>query len=153
MAMPERRHTDELRAAEVRAAGVREGPAYQAYQVLLFGFTVAPIIAGVDKFFDFLVTWDQYLTPAIPRMLNMASHPIMMIIGAIEIVAGVIVALKPSVGGWIVALWLWGIIANLLTIPGYFDVALRDFGLSLGAIALARLARQFAPVGDMAADL
>jgi hypothetical protein len=121
-----------------------EGAAYQAYQILLFGFTVAPIVAGLDKFFHLLVNWDQYLHPAIPRLLGIEPHAVMLTVGVIEIVAGLIVALKPSIGGWLVAAWLWGIIVNLLAIPGYFDIALRDFGLSLGAMALARLGSHFA---------
>ncbi len=125
-----------------------EGPAYQAYQILLFAFTVAPIVAGLDKFFDILVDWDQYLTPIVPRVLHLGGHTFMMAAGVVEIIAGLIVATKPKFGGWIVAVWLWGIIVNLLLIPGYFDIALRDFGLSLGAIALARLGSYFEPLGD-----
>ena len=115
-------------------------PTAQAYSILLFAYTVAPIVAGVDKFFHFLVNWDQYLAPTVARMLPVSGHMFMLAVGAIEVVAGVLVAAVPRIGAWIVAAWLCGIIVNLLLIPGYFDVALRDFGLALGAVALARLA-------------
>src|SRR5947209_20226467 len=118
-------------------------PSYQAYQILHIAFTVAPIIAGLDKFTHFLVNWDQYLSPVIPR-LGLSVHTFMLGVGVIEIVAGLIVAFLPRIGGWIVGLWLCGIILNLLTIPGYFDVALRDLGLAFGAFALARLSEEYA---------
>ena len=118
-------------------------PSRQAYQILHFGFTVAPLIAGVDKFLHLLVNWDQYLAPLIPRLLHIPGHAFMLAVGAIEIVAGVLVAVRPRIGGYVVAAWLLGIIVNLLLIPGYYDVALRDLGLLLGALALARLASEF----------
>jgi hypothetical protein len=118
-------------------------PTYQAYQILHIAFTVAPIIAGVDKFTHFLVNWEQYLSPAMPR-LGLSVHTFMLGVGIIEVIAGLIVAFMPRVGGWIVGLWLCGIIVNLLSIPGYFDIALRDLGLALGAFALARLSEEFA---------
>lgn len=112
----------------------------QAYQILHIGFTVAPILAGLDKFFHLLVNWDQYLAPVVARMLPFDGHTFMLIVGVIEVVAGLLVLVRPRIGGYVVMAWLWGIIINLLLIPGYYDVALRDFGLSLGALALARLA-------------
>ena len=115
-------------------------PAYQAYRILQAGFVVAPILAGADKFLDLLVRWEQYLAPLVPRITGIPAHTFMMIVGTIEIVAGIGVAVKPRLFGVVVAAWLLGIVANLLLIPGYFDVALRDFGLSLGAVALSRLA-------------
>ena len=118
-------------------------PAYQAYQILHVAFTVAPIVAGIDKFTHFLVNWDQYLSPAMPRF-GFSAHTLMLGVGVIEVVAGLLVAVAPRIGGWIVGLWLCGIILNLLTIPAYFDVALRDLGLALGAFALARLADEYA---------
>ena len=118
---------------------------HQAYQILHLGFTVAPILAGLDKFFNLLTDWTQYLAPVFPRTLGLSPATFMMIVGAIEIVAGLAVWFKPRFGGYLVMAWLWGIILNLLLIPGYFDVALRDFGLSLGALALARLAEAEAP--------
>jgi glucose-6-phosphate-specific signal transduction histidine kinase len=113
-------------------------PVYQAYQLLHFGFTVAPIIAGLDKYFDKLVNWDMYLAPWIAHIVG-NTHAFMMFAGAVEIVAGIVVAVRPRWGGYLVALWLFGIIINLLTLSGYYDIALRDFGLFLGALALARL--------------
>jgi len=111
----------------------------QAYQILHFGFTLAPILAGLDKFLHLLVNWDQYLAPVIARMLPFSGHTFMLIVGVIEIVAGLLVWLKPRIGAYVVMAWLWGIIIDLLLVPGYYDIALRDFGLSLGALALAKL--------------
>lgn len=113
--------------------------AYQAYQILHFGFTVAPIIAGLDKFLHLLTNWDQYLAPSVDRMLGGHGHEFMLVVGVIEVVAGVGVFLKPKIFAYVVSAWLLGIIVNLLIIPGYFDIALRDLGLSLGALALGRL--------------
>src|SRR6185295_3013745 len=113
---------------------------HQAYQILQLGFTVLPILAGLDKFFQVLVDWDRYLAPLFPRMLGISPETFMSVIGVVEIVAGLLVFFKPRFGGYLVMAWLWGIIVNLLLIPGYYDIALRDFGLSLGALALARLA-------------
>ena len=118
-------------------------PSYQAYQILRLAFTIAPLIAGLDKFFHALVNWDQYLSPIIARMLPMPGHTFMLGVGAIEIAAGLLVAVMPVTGGVVVAAWLCGIILNLLTIPGYLDVALRDLGLAMAALALSRLATEF----------
>jgi hypothetical protein len=118
-------------------------PAYQAYQVLHFGFVVLPLVAGLDKFFYVLTTWDMYLAPQVTDALHVTPQMFMSVVGVIEIVAAIIVAIRPRIGAYIVMLWLWGIIANLLMIPSFYDVALRDFGLSLGAIALGRLSREF----------
>ncbi|PYR67042.1 MAG: hypothetical protein DMF87_01950 [Acidobacteria bacterium] len=126
-----------------RVAARVSSPSYQAYQILHVAFTVAPVIAGLDKFTHFLVNWDQYLSPMMPR-LGLSVHTFMLGVGVIEVVAGLIVAVAPRIGGWIVGLWLCGIILNLLTIPGYFDVALRDLGLALGSFALARLSEEYA---------
>jgi uncharacterized membrane protein YphA (DoxX/SURF4 family) len=111
----------------------------QAYTLLHLAFVVAPIVAGLDKFTNLLVDWSNYLAPVAVNLLPMSGDAFMYIVGVIEIVAGIVVLLRPRFGGYLVAVWLWGIILNLLLIPGYFDVALRDFGLSLGALALARL--------------
>jgi hypothetical protein len=125
--------------------GPREA-SHQAYQILHWGFTAAPILAGIDKFFHILTNWDQYLAGWISNLLHMGAHQIMLGVGVVEIIAGLIVAAKPRIGSWIVFAWLWGIILNLITLPGYYDIALRDFGLSLGALALARLSVAFDPV-------
>ena len=89
------------------------------------------------------MNWDRYLSPTIARLLPVGGHTFMLAVGVIEVVAGLLVAATPRIGGYVVAAWLWGISVNLLLIPGYFDVALRDFGLSLGARALAALAEHF----------
>ncbi len=114
-------------------------PAYQAYQILHWGFVAAPVIAGADKFLRLLTNWDQYLAPAFARLSPMPTHATMEIVGVIEIVAGLIVALRPRIGAYVVAAWLAGIILDLLMLGSFFDVALRDFGLLLGALALGRL--------------
>jgi hypothetical protein len=120
-----------------------ERPAYQAYLILYAGFVALPILADLDKFFHLLVDWDMYLAPLVTRILPVTDHTFMLVVGVIEIAAGILVALLPRIGAWVVALWLWGIILNLLLVPGFYDIALRDFGLSLGALALARLSREF----------
>ena len=118
-------------------------PAYQAYQLLHWGFVAAPTIAGLDKFLHLLCNWNQYLAPSIARLSPIGGHNLMLVVGVIEILAGILVAIKPRIGAYVVALWLWAIIINLLMVPGYFDVALRDFGLSLGALALGRLSHEY----------
>ena len=118
-------------------------PAYQAYQILRLGFTVAPIVAGLDKFFHLLVNWDQYLPAFVNNLTSGHGHELMLAVGVIEVVAGLGVAFKPRVFAYVVAAWLLLIVVNLLMIPGFFDVALRDFGLALGALALARLGAEF----------
>lgn len=118
-------------------------PAYQAYQILRAAFVVAPIVAGLDKFFNLLVRWDQYLPPVVNKLVGGHGHQLMLVVGAIEIVAGLGVLLKPRIFAYVVSLWLLLIIGNLLMIPGYYDIALRDFGLALGAFALARLSQEF----------
>jgi len=118
-------------------------PAYQAYQMLHWIFAAAPILAGLDKFLHVLVNWDQYLAPAIVNVSPISGHELMLLVGVVEIVAGFLVAVKPRIGAWVVAAWLWCIIINLLIFPGYYDIALRDFGLSIGALALARLSLEF----------
>jgi uncharacterized membrane protein YphA (DoxX/SURF4 family) len=117
-------------------------PAYQAYRILHIGFTVAPILAGLDKFLNLMVDWSQYLAPLIANLIP--ANVFMTIVGVVEIIAGLLVFLKPRLGAYVVAGWLLAIIINLLLIPGYYDVALRDFGLFLGALALGRLSHTFA---------
>lgn len=115
----------------------------QAFGLLYLAFIAAPLIAGIDKFFHYLVDWNIYLSPAYASIVNYHVDALMRAVGVVEIAAGLLVAAKPSVGGVVVACWLWGIIVNLLVIPGYYDIALRDFGLSLGALALSRLAADY----------
>lgn len=125
------------------AARLKDNPAYQAFWLLRLGFTVAPILFGLDKFSHLLVNWDRYLAPRLDDLLPGTAHQAMYAVGAIEIVAGLVVALRPRLGGYLVAAWLAGIIVNLLLIPGFYDIALRDFGLLLAALTLARLATAF----------
>lgn len=116
-------------------------PSYQAYQILHFAFTVAPIIAGLDKFFNYLTNWEQYL--ASPFNVFGNPHTTMLVVGVIEIIAGLGVWFKPKIFAYIVALWLLGIIINLLTLNNFYDIALRDLGLLLGALALGRLSAKY----------
>ena len=118
-------------------------PGSEAYRILHLGFTVAPVVAGLDKFFNLLVDWDKYLPPFVDSLTGGRGHELMLGVGVIEVVAGLGVWFKPKVFAYVVAAWLLLIVVNLLLIPGYFDVALRDFGLALGALALARLSREF----------
>jgi uncharacterized membrane protein YphA (DoxX/SURF4 family) len=113
---------------------------YQAYAMLRIAFTVAPIAFGLDKFFNVMVDWPIYLAPWINDIAPGSAQDFMYFVGVTEIVAGIIVALKPRYGAYVVAAWLAGIVINLLTASGFYDVALRDFGLMLAALTLARLA-------------
>jgi uncharacterized membrane protein YphA (DoxX/SURF4 family) len=132
-------------AAAHSEPGLAAQPAYQAYLLLHIGFAVLPIVAGLDKFLQLLVNWEQYLAPLATQVIPLSDHAFMLVVGVVEIAAGLLVALHPRIGAYVVALWLWGIFLNLLLIGGYYDVALRDFGLSLGALALARLSQQYQP--------
>ena len=116
-------------------------PAAQAFRLLHVGFTIAPIAFGLDKFTNLLTDWTQYVAPFLPDMLGVSKQTFMYGVGAIEIVAGVLVALMPRYAAYVVVAWLAGIIGNLLILGSHLDVALRDFGLLLGALALARLAQ------------
>ena len=125
----------------------RDNPAYQVYTLLRIGFTVAPILFGIDKFFNWTVDWTQYLAPWINDIMPGSAQDFMYFVGAVEIVAGLVVLTAPWLGGFVVAGWLGGIVINLLTVdpPEYYDIALRDFGLFLAALALGRLAWAFRP--------
>lgn len=118
----------------------RTDPVYGAYLILRIGFAVLPIVMGLDKFTNLLTDWEGYLAPWIADLSPFTAHQTMLIVGVIEIVAGIAVALKPRYAAYVVALWLAGIIVNLLTYSGFYDIALRDFGLLLGALTLGRLA-------------
>ena len=130
-----------------RSRSTAADPAYQAFFLLRTVFTVAPIVFGLDKFANVLTDWPQYLAPWIDDLVPGTAQQAMYAVGVVEILAGVVVAVAPRFGGWLVAAWLGGIIVNLLTIPGFYDIALRDFGLLVGAVALARLATRYAPGG------
>ena len=136
---PHRTGTAQPLTHEARLAN----PAYQAFWLLRIGLTVAPILFGLDKFAHVLVDWDKYLAPEFTDLFNAQAHTLMYFVGAIEIVAGLVVLLRPRFGGYLVAAWLTGIIVNLLMMADFYDVALRDFGLVLAALTLARLATAF----------
>lgn len=120
---------------DLRPKGERD-----AYKLLYAGFMAAPLIAGVDKFTDKLGNWDKYLSDDVAEKLPVQRHTFMQAVGLIEIAAGLLVAARPKWGGYVVGAWLAGIVANLWTKPEYRDIALRDIGLALGALALARMA-------------
>src|SRR5262245_65985031 len=119
-----------------RATTPLSRPTYQAFLVLYAGFIALPILAGADKFFHVLVNWDQYLAPWVAGQLPVSGHTFMLAVGAIEIVAGILVFAWPRVGAVGVALWLWGILVNLLLLANSSVVALRDFGLYLAELAM-----------------
>jgi hypothetical protein len=132
-------------AAHVRATTSTDtrDPVFQAFWLLRIGFTVAPILFGLDKFVNWLVDWPVYLAPEINDLVPGNAHQAMLAVGVIEVVAGLLVFVRPRIGGYVVAAWLAGIIVNLLLIADFYDVALRDFGLLLGALTLARLATHY----------
>ena len=136
--------TDISTSSTARPA-TRSDPAYHAFLLLSSVFTVAPIAFGLDKFANLLVDWPIYLAPWINDIVPGSAQQAMYVVGVIEVVAGIAVAAAPRFGAWLVAAWLAGIIVNLLTFPGFFDIALRDFGLLVAAVALARLATRYAP--------
>jgi uncharacterized membrane protein YphA (DoxX/SURF4 family) len=127
------------------AGTLARGPAYQAFLVLRTAFVVAPIVFGADKFTNWMVDWDRYLAPVLSDPLPVSPDQAMYLVGIIEIVAGIVVALHPRLGGAVVAVWLLGIILNLVLLGDYWDVALRDVGLLAGAVALQRLATAYDP--------
>jgi hypothetical protein len=139
-----------MATATVRShsTSVLDNPAYQAYLALRVGFVVAPILFGLDKLTNLLTDWTTYLAPAVDRLVPGSATSAMLAVGVVEVVAGLVVAFRPKVGGYLVAAWLAGIIGNLLLLGDHYDVALRDFGLLLAALALARLATAFQPTHD-----
>lgn len=144
--------SSQINAPERSAPDDLSDPTYQAYKVLHVGFVVAPMVAGVDKFFHLLVNWDNYLAPLVNDLLGGHGHSFMLVVGVVEIVAGIGVALRPRLFSYVVAAWLLGTVANLLLFPAshpwpHYDVALRDFGLCLGALALGRLSIRFTKAG------
>jgi hypothetical protein len=136
-----------ITSTDARAVAVTEerlsNPAFQSFTLLRVGFAVAPILFGLDKFLNWLVDWRIYLAPQIDDLVPGNAHQAMLAVGVIEIIAGIVVAVRPKFGGYLVAAWLAGIIVNLLIAADFYDIALRDFGLLLGALALARLATAF----------
>jgi uncharacterized membrane protein YphA (DoxX/SURF4 family) len=138
---------DGIRTTESRTGSlvdeIRQDPGYQAFWLMRITFTIAPILFGIDKFANVLVNWEKYLAPWIRNASPLSPTGTMHVVGVIEIVAGITVALKPRYAAYIVAAWLAGIVINLLSYSGYYDVALRDFGLMLAALTLARLASKY----------
>jgi uncharacterized membrane protein YphA (DoxX/SURF4 family) len=135
--------TDVVRSTSTSRTRVQlADPTQQAFWILRSAFVIAPILFGLDKFFNVMVEWPRYLAPWLDRLVPGTAQEFMYVVGTIEIVAGLVVLLAPEFGGYLVAAWLGGIIVNLLTADPmrFYDVALRDFGLLLAALALARLA-------------
>jgi hypothetical protein len=131
---------------------LRRDPAAQAFMLLRIAFTVAPILFGLDKFANVLTDdWTRYLSTEFNDLMPGSAGDAMHVVGVVEVVAGVTVLLNPRIGGFLVGAWLGGIILNLLLVGGYGDIALRDFGLLLGALTLARLATLYTPGGAPAA--
>jgi uncharacterized membrane protein YphA (DoxX/SURF4 family) len=145
-----------LTGGATRGVGAHDGAAstvdrlksdvgFQAFWMLRVGFAVLPILFGLDKFFDVMVNWEIYLAPWINDIVPGNAEEAMYAVGVVEILAGIAVAIKPRYAAYVVAAWLVGIIVNLLTLSGYYDIALRDFGLLAGALVLARLASKYDP--------
>jgi uncharacterized membrane protein YphA (DoxX/SURF4 family) len=142
-----------VNAAKVSATSQRDSllnkawtePACGAFLLLRTGFTVLPIVFGLDKFTNILTDWEAYLAPWVVNLLPFDARTAMILIGIVELVAGILVAIRPRYGAYVVALWLAGIVLNLLTYPGFYDVALRDFGLLLAALTLGRLSSVYNP--------
>lgn len=122
---------------------VRQDPAFGAFWVLRLGFIALPLLMGLDKFTNLLTDWPGYLAPWLVALLPISAQTAMYAIGVVEIVAGIAVALRPRLAAWVVAAWLAGIIVNLLTYSGFYDVALRDVGLLVAAVALGLLSRTY----------
>jgi len=122
---------------------MRSDPAFAAFWILRIGFVVLPLWLGIDKFFNVLTDWPDYLAPWIVELAPFSAQTAMVVVGVVEIVAAVAIAIKPRYASYVVAIWLAGIIVNLLTLSGYYDVALRDLGLLVAALALACLAAKY----------
>ena len=142
--VPRRQSRASAEGFDAAAADLRD-PRYQAFSLLRTAFTVAPIAMGLDKFFNVMVDWPVYLAPWFNDLAPGTGQDFMYVVGAVEIVAGILVALKPRYGAYVVAAWLGAIIVNLLTHSGFYDIALRDFGLLLAALTLGRLAAVYDP--------
>src|SRR4051812_34490034 len=133
------------RTPATRSGARTQAAATQVLQLLRAGFTVLPIVFGLDKFTNVLTDWSQYLAPEIDSLVPGTAHQAMLAVGVVEIVAGLVVAVLPRFGGPLVAVWLAGIIVNLLLIGGYGDIAPRDFGLLVAALGLSPPARALPP--------
>jgi len=124
-------------------AKIQKDQGYQAFRILQVAFVVAPILAGLHKFFYLLTNWSMYISPFVMKIINYHDRGFMIVVGIIEIIAGIGVFYKPKLFAYIVALWLVGIILNLIISGSYFDIALRDVGLLLSALALGRLSEKY----------
>lgn len=124
---------------------LRAEPTFAAFWLLRVGFVILPFWMGVDKFFNGLTNWTDYLAPWVVRQLPFSAQTTMDLVGIVEIVAAIAIAVKPRYAAYVVALWLAGIIVNLLILGGAYDVALRDVGLMVAALSLAQLARTYDP--------
>jgi hypothetical protein len=133
----------EMSVPNERSVQGAKAPAWQAFQILHWGFVAAPILMGADKFLNLLSNWEKYLAPSFLSLSPFSAATTMRTVGVIEIIAGIVVALRPRVGAYVVAAWLGGIILDLVILGGYYDVALRDFGLFLAALALGRLSATY----------
>jgi hypothetical protein len=142
--VPESATTSEARGLDLARANWRDAR-YQAYMLMRLTFTIAPIAFGIDKFWNQMVYWPKYLAPWIDNIAPGNGQDFMYFVGAVEIVAGIVVLLKPRYGGYLVAAWLAGIVINLFSYPRWYDVAVRDFGLMLAALTLARLSSVYDP--------
>jgi uncharacterized membrane protein YphA (DoxX/SURF4 family) len=142
-AIPSQPRPETTRPAGREHAASWHEPRFQAYALLRAGFAVVPVLAGLDKFFDVLVDWPKYLAPWVNDVAPGSAQDFMYFVGGVEILAGLVVALKPRYGAYLVAGWLGGIIVNLLSHSGYYDIALRDFALLIAAVALGRLAAAY----------
>jgi uncharacterized membrane protein YphA (DoxX/SURF4 family) len=125
--------------------GWRHDPGHQAFLVLRTAFTVAPVLFGLDKFTNLMTSWPRYLAHWIDALVPGTAQQAMYAVGVVEVVAGLVVLIAPRFGAWLVAAWLAGIVVDLVTGPGFYDIALRDVGLLLAAVALGRLASRYAP--------
>ena len=124
---------------------LRTDPAHQAFVLLRSAFVVAPVVFGADKFTNLLTDWESYLAPGVSDLLPVTPQQAMYAVGLVEIAAGLLVAVRPRLGAAVVAAWLAGIVVNLLLLQGFYDVALRDVGLLVAAVALQRLSTRYGP--------
>jgi len=121
------------------AGPLASAPQRQAFLLLRTVFAVAPVVFGLDKFTNLLTDWTMYLAPVVTAVVPLPAQTVMYVVGVVEVIAGLAVALRPRFGSLLVAAWLLGIIINLIVLGSFFDVALRDFGLLVAALALNRL--------------
>ena len=138
-------HVPMAARAPTPAEPLASDPRYQAFWMLRLAYTAIPLTMGIDKFFNGLVYWPKYLADWIDNIAPGTAQQFMYFVGAVEILAGLLVLLKPRYAAYIVAAWLAGIVVNLWSYPGWWDIGLRDFGLMLGALTLARLASVYDP--------